>query len=117
MKFRTDVTQGGYKILSFHGPDAFGEFAGVVKRGNFFVGVCWCKDGTIMDDTDRSYSLIPLAPTVVRSEWRNVYPRSIGEFGYETRGLADEGANVSGRIGVIRVDWLSDGTFKVEVEK
>jgi hypothetical protein len=31
MKFRTDITKGGYKILSIHGPDGCEEYAGVIE--------------------------------------------------------------------------------------
>lgn len=59
MKFRTDVTEGGYKILSLHGPDSLGVYAGVVQDGEEFNTVNWYASGKSRN-TYAAYNLIPI---------------------------------------------------------
>lgn len=59
-KFRTDITKGGDKILSIHGPDRFGRYAGVVEYEGEYVLVSWHHSGVPVTK-GIAYSLIPLA--------------------------------------------------------
>ena len=58
-KFRTDVTKGGYKILSLHGPDGCDEYAGVVDTGGSYLTITWYDTGVPVSANDL-YSLIQL---------------------------------------------------------
>ena len=59
MKFRTDITKGGYKILSIHGPSSCGSYYGTARddTGDFFTCI-WESDGR--DSDAREFDLIPL---------------------------------------------------------
>ena len=61
-KFRTDVTKGGHKILSLHGPDGCGEYAGVVDTGGSYLTITWCETGVPVSANDL-YNLIQLDET------------------------------------------------------
>ena len=58
-KFRTDVTKGGYKILSLHGPDGCDEYAGIVDTGGSYLTITWYDTGVPVS-ANELYSLIPL---------------------------------------------------------
>ncbi len=60
MKFRSDITQGGYKILSLHGPDEFDCYSGVVEADGSFIGLNWGRKGEELE-CQSEYDLIPLA--------------------------------------------------------
>lgn len=69
MKFRTDVTEGGYKILSIHGPDRMGCYAGVVERAGDIGSINWSPQGKASNHNG-GFTDIDLIP--ITEEPRNV---------------------------------------------
>jgi hypothetical protein len=119
-KFRTDVTKGGYKILSIHGPDDRGTFAGVVNNDGDYVPVWW-SGGTGRDlDTDEDdacYDLIPLdepEPSDTTELWNYVHSSSkeIGALRLLVEGalkrMDSMQADYIARVNGLRNDYLAD---------
>lgn len=54
MKFKTDFTERGYKILCIFGPDEGGFYAGVIERApGDILGITWDACGAVMDGDER----------------------------------------------------------------
>lgn len=69
-KFKTDKTAGGYTILSFHGPDKDGDYAGVLGRHGGLAGFTWNAEGHTTDGAGKrdyaydSCDLVPAEPVI-----------------------------------------------------
>lgn len=84
-KFRTDKTAGGHTILSLHGPDLLGEYAGVIQLAGAMHGITWNKYGDAssgsFNDTYGSGNLVPAEPEI---QYHTAYVK--GLYGYEDNG-------------------------------
>jgi archaellum component FlaC len=131
MKFRTDVTQGGYKILSIHGPDPMGRYAGVIDNGPDYALVVWDSYGEAsFDDSHVSeMDLIPeeqpkdderikkleefqsYASNSLRGIWDS-FDKHVAEFerrlGAEQKRINEIHQDCVARINGLRNDYLAD---------
>ncbi len=69
MKFKTDKTQGGYPILSIHGPDHIGEYAGVIEDSSGYIAAQWGSRGTCYhvwghNKDSAGLALVPVEPVI-----------------------------------------------------
>jgi hypothetical protein len=120
MKFRTDITKGGYKILSIHGPSSCGSYYGTVQddTGAFFT-CTWESDGRDNDYPNaRGFDLIPLAdepePSETTELWNYVHSSSkeINALRELVEGALKRMDNIQAdyiaRVNGLRADYLAD---------
>jgi hypothetical protein len=120
MKFRQDITQGGYKILSIHGPSSCGSYYGTVQddTGAFFT-CTWESDGRDNDYPNaRGFDLIPLAdepePSETTELWNYVHSSSkeINALRELVEGALKRMDNIQAdyiaRVNGLRADYLAD---------
>lgn len=113
MKFRTDITKGGYKILSIHGPSSCGSYYGTVQddTGAFFT-CTWESDGRDNDYPNaRGFDLIPLAdepePSETTELWNEI--EALREITVETlKRMNEMRTDYIARINGLRSDYLAD---------
>ena len=75
----------------------------------------WGADGMAWPRTSTSVlDLHDPVPTVATQRWLNIYPSGLISS-HESRSAADRLAGRE-RIAVQRIDWLSDGTIRTEME-
>lgn len=69
MKKWKDTTKGGYKILSIHGPDSSGRYAGAVVDDNGdYDGCVWDEGGNERVYGIHTFDLVPAEPEVEYEE-------------------------------------------------
>jgi hypothetical protein len=110
MNFRTDTTKGGYKILSIHGPDANGWYAGVLEKAGDIGTVTWNQHGNSTGDM-RDLDLIPLAdepePSETTELWNEI--EALREITVETlKRMNEMRTDYIARINGLRSDYLAD---------
>lgn len=117
MKFRSDITQGGYKILSLHGPDEFDCYSGVVEADGSFIGLNWGRKGEELE-CQSEYDLIPIPEPDYKAMHRHLveYCNSLQDLiksqndrieALEER-LDQSCKDLIGRINGLRADYLAD---------
>jgi hypothetical protein len=118
MKFRSDITQGGYKILSIHGPDGCEEYAGVIETDGTYLTITWYDTGVPVS-ANELYSLIPLdepkpEPSDTTELWNYVHSSS-KEINALREVMADTLKRMDGmrqdyiaRVNGLRADYLAD---------
>ncbi len=110
MNFRTDTTKGGYKILSIHGPDANGWYAGVLEKAGDIGTVTWNQHGNSTGDM-RDLDLIPLAdepePSETTELWNEI--EALREITVETlKRMNEMRTDYIARVNGLRNDYLAD---------
>jgi len=117
MNFRTDTTRGGYKILSIHGPDANGWYAGVLEKAGRYWTVTWNQHGN-STGAMRCLDLVPLAdepePSETTELWNYVHSSSkeINALRELVEGALKRMDNIQAdyiaRVNGLRADYLAD---------
>lgn len=111
-KFRTDMTKGGYKILSLHGPDSLGAYSGVVDDEEEFCPVSWYASGKTKNNYPK-YSLIPITEEQPKDDERITHletqVNSLRDvIGDTLKRLDDYRSDAIARINGLRNDYLAD---------
>jgi hypothetical protein len=79
------------------------------------VYAIWDKTGRNVND--EKLNLVPAEPEIVCSGWVNVYSASCSESHPTQKEATTRKSVMTPRLGLIRIDWLSDNTFTVNKEE